>query len=425
MTLSLEQFRERLVDYLYGQLEGEELRAFEAYLSESQTCREELAAMRRTLDRARQELREDAQEPPARVRRAVLAAAREHARPQAEAMVARARVAAPMAAAPMGAAKKVLPKKSAWQRAHASWWVPALGVAAVVSLFVFGRDVQVPGARVDERSYPMPEQEDERAAPSPAASAAAAPAAEPAAPESQVAEKASRSGPADHAVAREHGRVSVGGAADSVARAPAKQNKSAEARDEAKGYAAPPPGWASQSERRRAARSQTEDDGMQSTGGGGQGASANRGIGSMGSAGAVRKGAASGGAVPAPAQMAPAAPMNAPAEERELARDRADEGAAREPAAPVFAKPAPAASAAPAGPLRNAESSVATPALKKEKAVTREQLVARAQRQQAAGDLDGALASYRELLTRFANDRDAARWRQQLETVQRARAAQP
>ncbi|MDB4989201.1 MAG: hypothetical protein JWN04_4379, partial [Myxococcaceae bacterium] len=37
MTLSMEEFRELLVDYLYGQLEGERLRAFEACLLESRS----------------------------------------------------------------------------------------------------------------------------------------------------------------------------------------------------------------------------------------------------------------------------------------------------------------------------------------------------------------------------------------------------
>src|SRR5262245_36608501 len=96
MTFSLEQFRERLVDYLYGDLTGDELAAFEACLAESDACRRELENMRDTLRHARASLADLEEAPPPHVRRAVFDFAAERA-----AGVSSARV---LAAAPRGAA---------------------------------------------------------------------------------------------------------------------------------------------------------------------------------------------------------------------------------------------------------------------------------------------------------------------------------
>src|SRR4051812_35216023 len=110
MTLSFEQFRERMVDYLYQELTGDELRAFEAYLSESAEARRELSALQSTLHIARQGLAQAAaEEPPTRVRAAVLAAA------QAQLLEAQQGARAIRA----GAARAE--ESSHWSRLRASW----------------------------------------------------------------------------------------------------------------------------------------------------------------------------------------------------------------------------------------------------------------------------------------------------------------
>ena len=128
MKLSLEQFRERLVDYLYGTLEGEELRMFEECLAESEVCRRELSTMQSTLRTARLELAKPASGPAPVVRDAVLAAAAVEARALAAAARERKsqrpslRPAAPSAA-----------RSDRWAWLRAPWLLPTLGVAAAAA----------------------------------------------------------------------------------------------------------------------------------------------------------------------------------------------------------------------------------------------------------------------------------------------------
>lgn len=75
MTLSQQQFRDQLLDYLYGELSDAQREVFEASLSSSETYRRELANAQATLELARAALAEDEREPPAAVRVAVLEAA--------------------------------------------------------------------------------------------------------------------------------------------------------------------------------------------------------------------------------------------------------------------------------------------------------------------------------------------------------------
>jgi hypothetical protein len=75
MRLSREEFREHLIDYLYGQLEATQRESFEACLAESADCRQELAELEQTLDHARSGLALLDEAPPARARQAVLALA--------------------------------------------------------------------------------------------------------------------------------------------------------------------------------------------------------------------------------------------------------------------------------------------------------------------------------------------------------------
>lgn len=76
MTLTRQQFREQLIDYVYDQLAAPDRAAFEACLAESDEYRRELGELRSTLQLAREGLAALEEDPPARVKRAVLAAAR-------------------------------------------------------------------------------------------------------------------------------------------------------------------------------------------------------------------------------------------------------------------------------------------------------------------------------------------------------------
>ncbi|MET0343156.1 MAG: tetratricopeptide repeat protein [Polyangiales bacterium] len=112
--LSDDAFREQLLDYLYDTLPADARAVFERALAESPARRAEVDAMRATLARARTGLAALAEEPPARVRDAVIAEARR--------------------ASERGKARPLRSLHAA--RRTASWLVPALGVAAAVALVV-------------------------------------------------------------------------------------------------------------------------------------------------------------------------------------------------------------------------------------------------------------------------------------------------
>jgi hypothetical protein len=76
VSLSEEQFREQLVDYLYGELEDAQREAFEASLAQSSERRAEVEALRATLRTARTGLSALHEDPPARARSAILDAER-------------------------------------------------------------------------------------------------------------------------------------------------------------------------------------------------------------------------------------------------------------------------------------------------------------------------------------------------------------
>lgn len=134
MTLSHEQFREHLLGYVYGELQGSEREAFEASLAASEEYRRELAAVREVLETTRAGLSALQETPPARVKQAVLAAAAQQA---------------PAAVATPTNAKVI--------RLFAPKWIAVLSVAAVVGLAVLSR-------RSDETSR-VSEQPAPRAAP--------------------------------------------------------------------------------------------------------------------------------------------------------------------------------------------------------------------------------------------------------------------
>jgi hypothetical protein len=135
--VSEEQFREQLVDYLYGELDGAQRDAFEASLAASPQRQAELEAMRETLRTARTGLAALNEEPPARLRGAILDAERaSHAR--------------------------VLPLKP-WYR-RASTITPALAAAAALTFAVLAprRDQQ---PRLDNEQAPAPPAAEPTAAP--------------------------------------------------------------------------------------------------------------------------------------------------------------------------------------------------------------------------------------------------------------------
>ncbi|MEY4512562.1 MAG: hypothetical protein RLZZ450_4684, partial [Pseudomonadota bacterium] len=166
MTLSVERFRDQLVGYLYGELEGESLHEFEASLRASEQYRSELATMQETLRLSRDglaALRESDRAPPSRVSRAVLAAAAEQLRERAS--------------------DRERETSSFWVFLRTPWLLPTLGVAAAVSVVVLYKPVESP--KLPEYQTPVEEQREQRepagAAPSPDLSrlGAPAPSAEP------------------------------------------------------------------------------------------------------------------------------------------------------------------------------------------------------------------------------------------------------
>jgi len=209
LTLSNDEFQARMIDYLYGELEGDELRAFEDQLSESDAGRRELAALQSTLRIARDGLAQAVYEPPpARVRSAVLAAA----------------AAQPPASEPLRTTQptRVDEQVGFWHWLRAPWLLPTLGVAAAVGLVVFGRGVESPSVHID--GHPA---QPAQAAPEQGPVAAPPPAA--ANESSQLEEKAAEP------------PVKVQRAPDKTARSPGM-------RAQADGFAVPPPAWNAQRE---------------------------------------------------------------------------------------------------------------------------------------------------------------------------------
>jgi len=151
-----EQCKERIVDYLYGELSGDDLAAFEACLQTSEACRREVEALQQTLGLTRRALSEPlASEPPTRYRSALLAAAEAAARAGAateeSAHEARRQAALSHAEA---AARSAHPerddrgrtRRGLWAWLAEPWMFPALGVASafVVWAVLEGRELNAP-----------------------------------------------------------------------------------------------------------------------------------------------------------------------------------------------------------------------------------------------------------------------------------------
>jgi hypothetical protein len=231
VTLSEEQFRERLVDYLYEELAGEELQAFEAYLRESAAARRELAQLQATLRTARQGIAESSEdEPPARVRHALLAAAEAHAR----------------ASEPRAVQTGAEPERGGlWGWWRASWLLPTLGVAAAVGLVVFGKhstslQVERAPAPIVTPQPAEPAAEVASPPPPPAAPSTAQPAASE--PQPQAAANSAQPQAAATTAQPAASRGLAAGARDATqpARTTAPRRAS---RAPAQGFALPPPAW--------------------------------------------------------------------------------------------------------------------------------------------------------------------------------------
>jgi hypothetical protein len=151
MTDSREQFRKRSIDYLYGELEGAELADFEAQLAASESYRDELAALQRTLKTSRAGLAMLEESPPAHISRELNAFAKAHA-------ASTQRTAGDWLA-------------SAWLRKPI--WIGAVGVSAVVALALIARPPKNPEReRSSELPNASPAARDE-AAPAPSQSSGA------------------------------------------------------------------------------------------------------------------------------------------------------------------------------------------------------------------------------------------------------------
>lgn len=152
-TLTHEQFRERLLDYLYDELTRDERTAFEASLAESEVYRRELEAMRETVQLARSGLAALEEAPPARASQAALEFAAQHRAAQ----VAEERAQAE-------------PKPSFWSWLRSPTFAAVAGFATVAALAVVSQrnvfdpkpDVDLPAIELGEpRAAPPPPAADE------------------------------------------------------------------------------------------------------------------------------------------------------------------------------------------------------------------------------------------------------------------------
>jgi hypothetical protein len=127
------EIKDRTIDYLYGELPEGERTAFDQHLAGCQSCRAEVGALQGTLQQARAAVKLTDEPPPARVRVAVMEAAR--------AAVASAPLAA-RAAVPRPELKARAEKGGGfWAWLRGPWLMPLAGAAAAVAIFVMVRGV--------------------------------------------------------------------------------------------------------------------------------------------------------------------------------------------------------------------------------------------------------------------------------------------
>lgn len=241
MTLTKEQFRQQLVDYLYGELQGAERDAFERRLAASEPHRRELEAMRGTLASARSGLAELQEAPPPALHRRILALAQQETEPDQT--------------APTPTPATVERGRHPWPPNH---WAPrwlrsptfisAAGLATVALLAVLSRkalhsrpeDLTTTGVSAPA-AQPTPEVS---AGPSAADEAARSPGAGPAQPNAATGMAAdspadtSKPTPAEVSPQRRPARTSE------TLEEPKKKGGAADPRPSAaRSYAEPPPSW--------------------------------------------------------------------------------------------------------------------------------------------------------------------------------------
>jgi len=160
------EIKDRTIDYLYGELSAGERAAFDQHLAGCDGCRAEVGGLQGTLHQARAAVKMTDEAPPARVRVAVLEAAR---------------AAAGGASVPVAAAARAVPVRGRteikaegggfWEWLKRPWVFPLVGAGAAAVIFlVVGRDVVTNPAKDLARTM-APE-------PPPAAPVATAPAAQ-------------------------------------------------------------------------------------------------------------------------------------------------------------------------------------------------------------------------------------------------------
>jgi hypothetical protein len=363
VSLSDEQFREQLVDYLYEELEGAQLEAFEAALA-LPARRAELEALRETLRAARSGLAALAEEPPTGARASILAAEQASREP--------ARVV-----------------RGPWfRKLHAGVVLPALAAAAALAFAVLApRRDHVPGQNYEVEARPRAR---ERRNEAPAEPFPGSPSALPEAPREQA-----RPGepPKDQPPSADEAEQSASGSAPAQSErkreAPARARRPAGegvAGRSGGGYAQPPPAaWDDLSDR------------------GGVGALrevAPRAEQARASRAADTESAASTPPAAAPAKKGDPA---------SIVRTR-DRGRASTSAAPAAEQAAPQSpQAAPELDARNNPDA----------------LVERARAHAEARRWADAAIAYRELLQRFPRDPRAAAWRSELGRVARELSAVP
>ena len=143
MTFTHDDIRERLVDYLYGQLEGQARAAFQAHLDACAACRVEVTGAERARAVARDVVRRPLADPvPARAFEAARARAFEAAR----AAVAAGALATPaqvtVAAAPAAPPSASPAADEGWfsrLRRRWTWTFPTFATVAAVAVFVLVR----------------------------------------------------------------------------------------------------------------------------------------------------------------------------------------------------------------------------------------------------------------------------------------------
>lgn len=135
--------KERMVDFLYEELPTDSRAAFEAHLRDCSACKAEVASYRTTLGSARTALTGAlAQEPPARVHLAVMAAAKAAARSRSAART------------PSRDTREAGFFARLWR---APWLMPALGAASVATVVFLVRVLKNPEVIPGQRPAPISE----------------------------------------------------------------------------------------------------------------------------------------------------------------------------------------------------------------------------------------------------------------------------